>query len=112
MRLADFQNPLANTLHVQNHQEAAQQLERGLPTALARELERRDIEEDTTVQETEEESAIQPIREDEERGFNKRRRMPRRRAAPNDGRPPVPNKFSPPVKPRDGIHGIHLDVEA
>ena len=112
MRLADFQNPLANTLHVQNQQQASQQLQQGLPTSLARELERQDIQEDTTVQETEEESAIQPIREDEERGFKRHRRMPSRRAAPNNGRPPVPSEFDPSEKPKDGIHGIYLDVEA
>jgi len=110
VRLADFQTPLANTLHVQNQQQAGQQLQQTLPVAVARELQQQDIQETTTVQETQEDHGVDPIRQEEERG-QRRRRMPRRRAAANSGPPPVPTReHRSPAK--DGIHGIKIDVQA
>ncbi len=110
MRLADFQNPLANTLHVQHQQQAGQQLQQAQPAVLAQEMAREDIERDTTVQETQEQDEIACIREEEGRGAL-RRRLPRRRAAPNSGRPPVPTK-KPRPSPKNGIRGMFVDLEA
>jgi hypothetical protein len=109
MRLADFQNPLANTLHVQTQQQAGQQLQQAQPAVLAQGLARQDVEQDKTVQQTEEQDEIARAREEAERGA-RRNRLPRRRAAPNHGRPPVPTVPEPP--PKDGIHGMFLDVQA
>jgi len=109
MRLADFQTPLANATHAQFQQQASQQLQQAQPAAQAQEITRQDIEEDKTVQETEEQEEINPIQEEAERGA-RRRRLPRRRATPNHGRPPIPTQAGP--APKDGIHGIQIDVQA
>jgi len=109
MRLADFQGPLASTPHVQNLQQAGQQPLHAQPAVFAQELTRQDVQQDTTVRQPEQQAQINPVRQDAERGA-RRRRLPRRRAAPNKGRPPIPTAPAP--APKDGIHGLHIDVEA
>ena len=107
MRVADFQNPIANMPHMQQMQESQNQQARFSPTLVSKTMEDEVREEQTTVRESKESSEKDKINdEDTERGDTSRR-FPRKRARTNEHA----EDRNPETKRRDGIHGRLLDIE-
>ncbi len=105
MRIADFQNPIANMPHMQQMQESQNQQARFIPVTMTKSLEEEIIEEQTTVQETKEESEKEQINEEDTGRGDSGRKFPRKRAAKME------EEETPKKRLSDGVHGRFLDIE-
>ncbi|RJP34639.1 MAG: hypothetical protein C4527_01865 [Candidatus Omnitrophota bacterium] len=106
MRLADFQNPIANMPHMQQMQESQNQQARFLPIAASKTLQEEVREEQTTVKESKETQEKDKINEEDTDRGDKKRRLPRKRA-----RTLEEEAKKTKIRLQDGIHGLNLDIE-
>ncbi len=109
MGIADFQNPLANMPIMQQMQQTQHQQVQSVPMLLVKEAEDQTREQLTTVQTAEEQEEKDRINEEDLDRESNTRNPNRRRAAKLEN-----PKTSAEEKPRvqDGIHGMHLDIQA
>lgn len=106
MNLSDLQNPIANMPHIQQMRAGQENAMHQLPAFTAHQLEDETEEKLTTVQESEEDEEGEGIRDEDKRGERRRMRMSRRAALLEEEVEPEPKRVS------DGIHGLHLDLQA
>lgn len=106
MRLADFQNPIANMPLVQQLQLAQNNQAQQAPAVQWQALNEEIENERTTVKESDEQEEKDEIKDDDEDRGAKRRRHPKRRAKTS----PQEEQLARP-RIQDGVHG-GLDVKA
>jgi len=108
MRVADFQNPIANMPLMQQMQQSQQTQLQSLPIVITQEFQQESEVERTTVNETEEQEAKKNISdEDENNQQNNHATRQRTKIHESDSEAKEKNH----KKVSDGIHGRYLDVQ-
>lgn len=109
MGVADFQNPLANMPIMQQMQQSQNQQAQTTPIFINQEVNQEEREQLTTVQDTKEQSEKDRINEEDEDRESRARNPQRKRA-----KSIKPDEEILADKPRvsDGVHGLHLDIQA